>query len=123
MSQMLVGGRVTFDVTLLEGNDSKRVVRDVTSLVTDKSRVIILNLPKIFADSVLTQYGANVLGQVVVKRDMIVICDGGDSKMVYDDEKHCRMATFPSVSEQSLTVYDSQERMLLWIFESAVFSS
>jgi aspartate/methionine/tyrosine aminotransferase len=63
-----------------------------------------------------------VLEQVVVERDMIVICDEGDSKMVYDDEKHWGMATFPSVDERFLTVYGSQERMLSWIFESAVSS-
>ena len=82
MSQMLVDGRVTFDIALFEGSGSRRVVRDVTSLVTGKSRVIILNFPKALAESVLSQYIASVLGRVVVKRDVLVICDEGDSKMV-----------------------------------------
>jgi hypothetical protein len=88
-----LGGVVTVAVTLLGENDSRRVICDVTSLVTDESRVIDLIFRALW-QTLLSLCFASLFGEVVVERDMIVIFDECDGKMVFDDTRDCCMAIF-----------------------------
>jgi hypothetical protein len=54
--RIFLGGVVTVAVTLLGENDSRRVICNVTSLVTDESRVIDLNFQGTLADSSISVF-------------------------------------------------------------------
>jgi aminotransferase len=99
----LTGG-VPISVPLLEKRDFRLSIDDVTSLITDKSRVIILNYPNnptggvIFYDEVAT------LAKIAVERDLIVISDEVYEKIIYDEAKHYCIAAFPGMRERTLVV-------------------
>jgi aspartate/methionine/tyrosine aminotransferase len=70
-----LAGGVPVHVPLFEENDFKPSVGYVTSLVTDKSRVRILNSPKNPTGSVLSYDKVAALSKIAVERDLTVISD------------------------------------------------
>ena len=100
---LLVGG-VPISVPLLEKNDFKPFVDDVMSLITDRSRVMILNFPNNPTGAVLSHDEVAALAKVAIERDMIVICDEVYEKIIYDNAEHYCAATFPKMRERTLIV-------------------
>jgi aminotransferase len=99
----LVGG-VPVHVPLLEENGFKPFVDDVTSLVTDKSRVMILNYPNNPTGAILSYDEVAALAKIAFERDMIVISDEVYEKIIYDAAKHYCFAAFPKMRGCTLVV-------------------
>ncbi len=97
-------GAVPISVPLLEKNEFRPSIDDVMSLVTDKSRVIILNFPNNPTGAVLSYDEAAALSKLAVERDLLVICDEVYEKVIYDGHKHYCLATFPGMRERTLIV-------------------
>lgn len=89
-------------VRLLEKCDFKPSLEDVTSLITPRSHVIILNFPNNPTGSVLSYDDAAALARLTVENDLIVISDEVSEKIVYDGCKHYCMAAFPGMRERTL---------------------
>jgi aminotransferase len=98
---VLTGG-VPVSVPLLEENEFKPSVDDVTSLITDRSRVMILNYPNNPTGAILSHDEVAALAKVAVERDLLVISDEVYEKIIYDSAKHYCIATFPGMRERTL---------------------
>jgi aminotransferase len=101
---VLLAGGVPVSVPLLEKNNFKPSVDDVTSLITGRSRAIILNFPNNPTGAVLSNDELCALAKVAIERDMIVICDEVYEKIIYDNVEHYCAATFPKMRERTLIV-------------------
>ena len=99
-----LAGGVPVSVPLLEKNGFKPSIDDVMSLITKKSRVIILNHPNNPTGAVLSYNEMKTLAKVAVEHDMIVISDEVYEKILYDGAKHHCAATFPGMRERTLVV-------------------
>lgn len=101
---VLLAGGVPVSVPLFEKNNFRPSINDVMSLITDKSRVIILNYPNNPTGAVLSYDEVAALAKIAVERDLIVISDEVYEKIIYDNAKHCCLATFPGMRERTLVV-------------------
>jgi aminotransferase len=101
---VLLAGGVPVQVPLLEKNGFKPSVDDVTSLITKKSRVMILNYPNNPTGAVLSHDEITALAQIAAERDMLVISDEVYEKMVYDSAKHHCVASLPGMRERTIVV-------------------
>jgi len=101
---VLLAGGTTVDMSLSEENSFRPSIRDVTALVTRRSRVMITNFPNNPTGAVLSRDEAAALAKIAVERDMIVISDEVYEKMVYDGSQHYCMAAFPRMRERTLIV-------------------
>jgi len=99
-----LAGGVPVDIPLFEKKEFKPSIDDVTSLITDKSRVMILNYPNNPTGAVLSYDEVAALAKIAVERDMIVISDEVYEKIIYDNAKHYCLATFPGMKERTLVV-------------------
>ncbi|MEM3577738.1 MAG: pyridoxal phosphate-dependent aminotransferase [Candidatus Bathyarchaeia archaeon] len=99
-----LAGGVPVSVPLVEENGFKPSVDNVMSLITDRSRVIILNYPNNPTGAALSFDDAAVLAKIAVERDLIVISDEVYEKILYDGTKHYCLATFPGMRERTLVV-------------------
>jgi aminotransferase len=95
---------VPVSIPLREENNFKPSVRDVTSLLTPESRVMLLNFPNNPTGSILSHEEAIHLAKIAAERDMIVISDEVYEKIVYEETKHECMAAFPRMRERTLVV-------------------
>jgi aspartate/methionine/tyrosine aminotransferase len=89
---------------LLEENEFRPSIDGVTSLITNKSRVMIINFPNNPTGAVLSYDEAAALSKIAVERDLLVICDEVYEKIIYDGQKHYCLATFPGMRERTLVV-------------------
>jgi len=101
---VLLTSGVPVSVPMLEKNEFKPSVDGVMSLITNKSRVMILNSPNNPSGAVLSHDDAAALARIAVERDMIVISDEVYEKIIYDGAKHYCLATFPGMRERTLIV-------------------
>lgn len=101
---VLLAGGIPVSVPLLEGNCFKPYIEHVTSLITNKSRVMILNFPNNPTGAVLSREEVASLAKIAVERDLIVISDEVYEKIVYDNAEHHCLATFPGMRERTLVV-------------------
>ena len=101
---VLMAGGVPVSMPLLEENDFRLNADVVMSLITDKSRVMILNSPNNPTGSVLSYDDISSLVKLVVERDLIVISDEVYEKILYDDVKHYCLATFSGMRDQTIIV-------------------
>jgi aminotransferase len=101
---VLLAGGVPISVPLLEKNGFKPSIDDVMSLITKKSRVIVLNYPNNPTGAVLSFDEIAALAKLAVEHDMIVISDEVYEKILYDGAKHYCAATFPGMRERTLVV-------------------
>lgn len=101
---VLIAGGVPVSTPLLENDGFKPDMDTVISLITKKSRVIILNSPHNPTGSVLNYEELAELAKVAVENDLIVISDEVYEKIVYDGTKHYCLATFPEMRERTIVV-------------------
>ena len=101
---VLLAGGVPVSFPLFEENGFKPSVENVTSLITKKSRVIILNYPNNPTGAILSRDEAAALAKIAVEHDLIVISDEVYEKILYDEVKHYCFATFRGMRERTLIV-------------------
>jgi aspartate/methionine/tyrosine aminotransferase len=99
-----LAGGVPVSIPLLEENGFKPSVDDVIPLITEKSRVMILNYPNNPTGAVLSRDEVAALAEVAVEHNMIVISDEVYEKIIYDNANHHCVATFPGMREHTLVV-------------------
>ncbi len=78
-------------------------VDELAALVTDRTRLVLLNTPhnptgKVFADEELT-----AIAELCVERDLIAVTDEVYEHLVFDGT-HRPLATFPGMAERTLTI-------------------
>lgn len=77
---------------------------NVTSLITNKSRVIRLNYPKNPVDAMLPYDEIAVLTKIALECDLIVISGKIYEKIVYDGRRDNCLATFLGIRKRTLIV-------------------
>lgn len=101
---VLIAGGIPVSMPMLEDDGFKPNVEAVTSLITKKSRVIILNSPNNPTGSVLTYDELAELAKLAVENDLIVVSDEVYEKIIYDNAKHYCLATFPDMRDRTIVV-------------------
>ena len=101
---VLIAGGIPVSMPMLENDGFKPDIETVTSLITKKSRVIIINSPNNPTGSVLTYDELAELAKLAVENDLIVVSDEVYEEIVYDDVKHYCLATFPGMRGRTIVV-------------------
>ena len=99
-----IAGGTPVSIPLLENNRFKPDLETVMSLITKKSRVIILNSPNNPTGAVLTYDELAELAKLAVEHDLVVISDEVYEKIIYDNTKHHCLATLPEMRERTIVV-------------------
>jgi len=103
-SDVLMAGGVPVSTPQYEVKGFRLDAQDVMPLITDRSRVMIINSPNNPTGSVLSYDDMMRLAKLAVECDLIVISDEVYEKVVYDDARHYCLATFPGMRERTLIV-------------------
>jgi aminotransferase len=101
---ILMAEGVPVSMPVIEENNFTLNAETVMSLITKKSRVIIINSPNNPTGSVFSHDDLAGLAKLAVEHDLIVISDEVYEKMTYDDAKHYCLATFPGMRERTIVV-------------------
>ena len=88
---------------LREQNDFRMDVEEVDSLVTPRTRLLVLNSPHNPTGSILTADDIRRLAEIAVERDLVVLADEIYGRLQYSGEP-LSIATLPGMAERTITL-------------------
>lgn len=74
------------------------------ALVTDKTRVILLNTPHNPTGKVFSRAELELVAQIAKAHDLVVITDEVYEHLTYDDHTHIGLAALPGMRERTLSI-------------------
>jgi aspartate aminotransferase len=95
-----VGAR-TVPLPIRESNDWRLDVDELRALVTDRTRLLIVNSPQNPTGGALTRADCEAIAALAVERDLIVLSDEIYGRLVYDGE-HVSMYSMPGMPERTI---------------------
>ncbi len=89
-------------IRLREERGFRMDLEELTSLVTDRTRLIIVNSPQNPTGGVLTGDDVRHIAELAVERDLLVIADEIYSQITYGDFKHVSLLAQPGMRERTV---------------------
>jgi len=108
-------GAKAVPAVLKEELDFRLDVTELASLVTDKTRMIIVNSPQNPTGGVLTKADLEAIAELAIKHDLIVLSDEVYSRTLYEGEHHS-IVSFPGMKERTVLIdgYSKTYAMTGW---------
>ncbi|MEE8417299.1 MAG: pyridoxal phosphate-dependent aminotransferase [candidate division Zixibacteria bacterium] len=102
-------------IRLREENQFRLDVDELASLVTPKTKMIVVNSPQNPTGSVLTEEDLRAIADIAIKNDIIVLSDEIYSRTIYDGE-HRSMYSFDDMPERMIILdgYSKTYAMTGW---------
>jgi aspartate/methionine/tyrosine aminotransferase len=94
-----VGARAV-PLPIREENDFRLDVAELESLITPRTRFLIINSPANPTGGVLTRDDLEAIARLAVDHDLFVLADEIYSEIIYDGQHHS-IATFPGMAERT----------------------
>jgi aspartate/methionine/tyrosine aminotransferase len=94
-----VGARA-IPLPIREANDFRLDVDELASLITPRTRFLIINSPANPTGGVLTRDDLEAIARLAVEHDLFVLADEIYSEILYDAEHHS-IAVFPGMTERT----------------------
>jgi aminotransferase len=99
-----IGGARPVGYPLLEKKAFRLDPNDLEKLITPKTRMILLNSPSNPTGSVMPEEDLKAIGELALKRQLLVLTDEVYEKFIYDGKKHISLASFPQFRDQVITI-------------------
>jgi aspartate/methionine/tyrosine aminotransferase len=96
-----VGGKAV-PLHLREENEFRVDVDDLRKLITDKTRMIILNSPHNPTGAVLPEEDLRAIARIAMERDLIVLSDEIYDRIMYDGFKPFSIASVPGMQQRTV---------------------
>ncbi|MFQ6076780.1 MAG: pyridoxal phosphate-dependent aminotransferase [Candidatus Bathyarchaeia archaeon] len=101
-TQVRLAGGVPQYMRLREELDFMPDPEEVEGLVTDRTRLMLVNSPSNPTGSVYSRECLEALAKIAVRHDLVVLSDEVYERLVYDDARHYSIATFPGMAERTV---------------------
>ncbi len=89
---------------LREENDYQIDLNEIESLITEKTRMLVINTPGNPTGTVQSRETLEGLAEIAKRHDLIVVSDEIYEKLVYGDAKHVSIASLPGMKERTITL-------------------
>ena len=76
----------------------------LTALITDKTRLLILNTPHNPVGRVFSDAELEIVARLACKHDFLVVSDEVYEHLVFDGKRHRPLITFPGMAERTLKI-------------------
>ena len=104
LEQIKLSGGVPIILQTRASNGFKLTMEELESVMTRRTRLIVLNSPSNPTGSVYTRSELEALGEVLARQGVGIISDEIYEKLVFDGWKHWSIGSFPGMKERTLTV-------------------
>lgn len=96
-------GAVPVSVPVRQSHDFRFDIEEVRSLVTPRTRMIIVNSPANPTGGILTREDCEALAEVAMEHDLVVITDEIYSRLIYDTE-HFSIYSLDGMAERTIVM-------------------
>jgi aspartate/methionine/tyrosine aminotransferase len=94
-------GAKAVPIKLREENDFRLDTDELKKLVTNKTKMIIINSPQNPTGGVLTKDDLRVIAEIALSKDIMVLADEIYSRTLYEGEHHS-ISSFPGMQEKTI---------------------
>lgn len=94
-------GAKAVPIQLREENDWRLDTDELKKLVTDKTRMIIINSPQNPTGGILTRDDLKVIANITISKDIFVLSDEIYSRIIYEGDHHS-IVSFPGMQERTI---------------------
>jgi len=94
-------GAKAVPIQLREENDFRLDTDELKKLVTDKTRMIIINSPANPTGGILTRDDLKVIADIALSKDIFVLSDEIYSRIIYEGDHHS-ISSFPGMQERTI---------------------
>jgi aspartate/methionine/tyrosine aminotransferase len=77
---------------------------EVASLVTAKTRMLVINSPANPTGGVLTRSDLEAIAELAIRHDLVVLADEIYGRILYDGEEHVSIASLPGMAERTIVL-------------------
>ena len=98
-----VGGRPV-PLPIRMANDFRLDVDELASLVTPRTRMIVINSPANPTGGVLTRSDLERIAELAADHDLVVLADEIYGRIVYDGAEHVSIASLPGMAERTIVL-------------------
>jgi aspartate aminotransferase len=85
-------------------HDFRLDVDELASLVTPRTRVLVINSPANPTGGVLTRADLEAIADLAIRHDLWVLTDEIYGRILYDDAEHVSIASLPGMAERTITL-------------------
>lgn len=109
-----IAGAVIKKYNLLEENDYQVQVDEVCSLITEKTKMLVIVSPSNPTGGVLSRASMEALADIAREHDLLVLSDEIYDRFVYDDEQELvSIASLPGMKERSIVLNGFSKSMAM----------
>ena len=109
-----IAGAVIKKYNLLEENDYQVQVDEVRSLITEKTKMLVIVSPSNPTGGVLSRASMEALADIAREHDLLVLSDEIYDRFVYDDEQELvSIASLPGMKERSIVLNGFSKSMAM----------
>jgi len=98
-----VGG-TPIPVPIRQELDFRIDLDELRSLVTAKTRMLVINSPANPTGGVLTRSDLEAIAELAISRDLVVLADEIYGRILYDGEEHVSIASLPGMAERTIVL-------------------
>jgi len=95
-------GAVGVPIRLREERGFRMDLEELASVVTPRTRLLVVNTPQNPTGGILTREDVEFIGRLAVERDLLVIADEIYSQLVYDGFEHVSLLSQPGMKERTV---------------------
>jgi aspartate/methionine/tyrosine aminotransferase len=77
---------------------------ELRSLVTPKTRMLVINSPANPTGGVLTRSDLEAIAELAISHDLVVLADEIYGRILYDGEEHVSIASLPGMAERTIVL-------------------
>lgn len=97
-------GAVPVSYSLKEENNYQMDADEIESLITDKTKMLVINTPSNPTGGVQSRETLEKIARLVEKHNLIVVSDEIYEKLTYGGVKHVSFASLPGMKERTITL-------------------
>jgi len=79
-------------------------VEELESLITPRTRMLVVNSPANPTGGVLTRGDVERIGELAVRHDLVVLADEIYARILYDGAEHVSLASLPGMAERTIVL-------------------
>jgi aspartate/methionine/tyrosine aminotransferase len=98
-----VGG-TPVPIPIRQSNDFRLDVDELASLITPRTKLIVINSPANPTGGVLTRHDIERIAELALRHDLVVMSDEIYSRILYDGAEHVSIAALDGMADRTITL-------------------
>jgi aspartate/methionine/tyrosine aminotransferase len=97
-------GAVPIPIPIRMANDFRLDIDELASLLTERTRVLVINSPANPTGGVLTRGDLERIADLAIRHDLWVLADEIYGRILYDGAEHVSIASLPGMAERTIVL-------------------